>query len=88
MVGNMYVGKETWNPLAGRCGHECTYCSSHTLRRRYKACNVKYNGPYRIYEHEMTSLGKGKTIFVVAQNDLFEKLNNATKGNVSTKILK
>lgn len=74
MKNNMYKNVTPFNPLAGKCGHECQYCSSHTLRERYKACAVKYDGPYRIIEKELNkNLGEGNTIFVCAQNDLFEK---------------
>jgi protein gp37 len=73
MVGNMYKDVVTWNPLAGRCKHECVYCSTHTLRKLYPNCNSKYSGEYRLVEHEMKkSIGKNKTIFVCSQNDLFD----------------
>lgn len=73
MSGNMYPGVKTWNPLAGRCKHECDYCSTEGIRNRYDACMEKYNGEHRLYKHEFKNLGKGKTIFVCAQNDLFEE---------------
>jgi protein gp37 len=74
LSGNMYEGVKTWNPLAGRCRHECAYCSTNGLRKRYAACATKYDGECRLVASEMRkSLGKGKTVFVCAQNDLFEK---------------
>ena len=70
--GNMYEGFQTWNPLAGECPHKCQYCSTHNLKKRFPAINAKYSGELRLDEKAMNkSLGKGNTIFVVAQNDLF-----------------
>lgn len=71
LAGNMFSGVETWNPLACRCSHECTYCSTNSLRKRYKACKIKYEGEPRLVGHEFKNLGKGKRIFVCSQNDLF-----------------
>ena len=70
----MYEGVKTVNALGGRCEHECIYCSSHTQRKRWKACKVKYNGEYRIYESVMKeNWGKNQVIFVCGQNDMFAK---------------
>ena len=67
----MYPGVETWNPLAGACLHECSYCSTNALKR-YPVIQCKYSGEIRLdYKALGKNLGKGKTIFVVAQNDLF-----------------
>lgn len=69
--GNMYEGVDTWNPLSGRCSHNCSYCSSNTFMR-YPAFKKKYSGCLRLDNTAMRkNLGKGKTWFVVAQNDLF-----------------
>jgi len=72
--GNMYPGVETWNPLAGECKHECSYCSTNSLMR-YPIIKTKYSGGLRLdYKTLSKSLGnKNKIIFVVAQNDLFAK---------------
>lgn len=69
--GNMYEFiTDTWNPLAGKCPHNCGYCSTNKFR--YPVLKKKYSGPIRIEESELkTNLGKGKFIFVCAQNDLF-----------------
>lgn len=73
MPGNMYAGVKTWNPLAGRCKHECRYCSTHTLRNVYPNCRTKYEGEYRIDLKAFNKTqGRGNTIFLCAQNDLFE----------------
>jgi DNA repair photolyase len=70
--GNMYTFvSHTWNPLGGRCPHNCGYCSTGSLRNRFPNLKDKYSGPPRIIESELISLGSGKFIFVCAQNDLF-----------------
>jgi protein gp37 len=61
----------TWNPLAGECEYKCNYCSTKTLRRRYPVMQTKYQGEYQLVEKEFKNLGKDKTWFVCAQNDLF-----------------
>ena len=74
--GNMYQDwvNFIWNPLAGKCYHNCSYCSSNKLRNRFPILNKKYSGKPRIQENEMkTNLGKDNFIFVCAQNDLFAK---------------
>jgi DNA repair photolyase len=75
--GNMYKFiTHTWNPLAGKCEHNCKYCSTNKLRR-YPAIENKYSGEYRIIEKELkTNLGSDNFIFVCAQNDLFENKVN------------
>ena len=75
---NMYnFINATWNPLGGKCIHNCSYCSSNKLRKRYHVLNQKYSGPTRFFEKELTTnLGKNNTIFVCAQQDLFAKRVN------------
>jgi len=71
--GNMYEFiNATWNPIGGKCPHECTYCSTNKF---YYPCLVKkYSGPPRLIESELkTNLGKNNFIFAVAQGDLFSK---------------
>jgi len=69
--GNMYTWAKPWNPLAGECPHKCGYCSTKTLKR-FPIVAEKYSGPLRLDQKEMEKdLGKGKTIFVCGQNDLF-----------------
>ena len=75
--GNMYreiLGQNlthTWNPLGGKCPHECTYCSTQKLMR-YPVIKKKYSGPPKLCENTLQdNLGSGNFIFVVAQNDLF-----------------
>ena len=59
-----------WNPLGGKCFHDCSYCSSNRFRR-YKAFDKKYSGMPRLIDKEFHGFGKDKVIFVCAQNDLF-----------------
>lgn len=69
--GNMYEGVITWNPLAGECSHGCSYCSTNALKR-YPGVAAKYSGDIRLTEDLLKKFKGGpKTIFVVAQNDLF-----------------
>lgn len=69
--GNMYdFVTHTWNPLAGECPHKCSYCSTNKLKR-YPGILNKYSGEPRLDEKQLTNLGQGNFIFVVAQGDLF-----------------
>lgn len=71
--GEMYKDMgltHTWNPLSGACKHGCTYCSTNKLRR-YEVIDTKYSGECRIVDKDLCNLGKGNTIFVCAQTDLF-----------------
>jgi len=70
--GNMYgFITHTWNPLIGQCPHNCSYCSTNKLKKRFPSMNKRYSGELRLDEKQFHSLGEGKTIFVCAQNDLF-----------------
>ena len=71
--GNMYPDKDTWNPLAGECMHECVYCYRKNWKLRSKSCNNKYSGKVRLWDSEFKSLGKGNEIFVCSMTDLFSK---------------
>lgn len=79
--GHMYDWlSHTWNPLGGKCLHQCGYCSCNKLMR-YPGIQKKYSGESRIMEHEMkTNLGTDNFIFVCAQSDLFAE-------NVSSDIV-
>jgi DNA repair photolyase len=60
----------THTHLAGRCPHECVYCSIQDLQKRFP--NLPYSGPLRLKEKEFAvQYGTGKTIFVENCNDLF-----------------
>jgi protein gp37 len=68
----MYENTKSINPLGGKCEIDCLYCSTKSLRKRYKACAEKYGGPYRLYPKELPKFHKfyGQ-VFVCGQNDLF-----------------
>jgi hypothetical protein len=69
--GNMYPGVKTFNPLAGKCLHDCHYCSTNALKR-FPVIKEKYSGEWRIDRNTLyKDLGSGNTWFVCAQNDLF-----------------
>jgi DNA repair photolyase len=69
--GNMYEFiTHTHNPLAGKCFHDCDYCSTKNFY--YPSLKNKYSGTIRLDEKAMLeNLGKNNFIFAVAQNDLF-----------------
>ncbi len=58
----------TWNPLAGRCPHHCSYCYMNRIRN----FNRKYRGDIRLSENALqTDLGEERTIFVGSATDIF-----------------
>jgi DNA repair photolyase len=61
--GNMYPWiTHTWNPVRGKCPHDCIYCYM----------KGKPIGDLRFVEKEMqTNLGTGKKIFVGSSTDMF-----------------
>ena len=61
--GNMYdFVTHTWNPIKGKCMHDCKYC----YMKKWKQL------PLRLDENEMqTDLGKGNIIFVGSSCDMF-----------------
>jgi hypothetical protein len=68
--GNMYSGVKTQNPLAGKCLHGCSYCSTNSFY--YPVLKEKYSGKLRLdYNALSKNLGKNNTWFICAQNDLF-----------------
>ena len=68
--GNMYPWvTHTWNPLAGQCKHDCSYCY---MKRSFLGNLKKYEGEVRLFEEELnTDLGYGNTIFVGSATDIF-----------------
>lgn len=73
MSGNMYkwVGF-TWNPIAGKCPHECEYCYVPKVALRYANLREKYSGPIRLDKKAFrVRFPKGKTVFVCSMNDMF-----------------
>ena len=61
--GNMYKFiTNTWNPIKGKCLHDCTYC--------YMKSIPQYSKPLFI-ESEMTTPLNGKSIFIGSSTDVF-----------------
>jgi hypothetical protein len=77
---NMYQFiTHTWNPLAGKCPHDCGYCSTHKLLIRWPEVMKKYSGDPHLDSKAMKdSLGYHNFIFVASQNDLFASGVKAT----------
>lgn len=61
--GNMYPWvTHTWNPIKGRCGHQCVYCYM----------NGRSVGGLRLDEKCLSdNLGEGRTIFVGSSTDMW-----------------
>ena len=63
--GNMYgFVTHTWNPIKGRCGHNCSYCYMHSFWNRMKNSDFRIDG-------EMGNLGKDRFIFVGSSTDMW-----------------
>jgi DNA repair photolyase len=63
--GNMYPWIDaTWNPIRGRCPHDCLYCYA---RRTWSKDNIVAY----IQEEQNTKLGTGKKIFVGSSVDIW-----------------
>lgn len=61
---------KTWNPLAGECSHQCTYCWARRFAERHKFS--KYQGQPRIDERQIGRRFKsGDFVFVQDMSDLF-----------------
>lgn len=61
---------KTWNPLGGKCAHDCSYCWAKNLINRHKM--AKYQGTPRIDESRINErFKKGSFIFVQDMSDLF-----------------
>lgn len=59
---------ETWNPVAGACPYECSYCWAKDLINRYKY--AKYQGPPRLDEKAMKKIPDKGFIFVQDMSDI------------------
>jgi len=70
--GNMYPWvTHTWNPLAGKCLHDCSYCY---MKQRFLGSLKKYQGNTRIDKNSLVDdLGINNTIFVGSATDIFGK---------------
>jgi len=69
--GNMFeFVSHTWNPLKGRCPHQCGYCYVDRIYKRFKR-NIP---PLHLDERELkTDLGSGNFIFVGSSTDMWAK---------------
>ncbi|MEM1589925.1 MAG: DUF5131 family protein, partial [Candidatus Bathyarchaeia archaeon] len=97
-VGDMYNFVDyTWNPLGGKCPHQCTYCYT----KKPPVCwSKKYVGEQRLWEKELKTKLKPKrfyrtitlpfvpkdkfVVFVSSNND---PLTDWTPRNIFQKIL-
>jgi protein gp37 len=63
--GNMYgFVTHTWNPIKGKCSHDCSYCYMKVFPQK----------PLRLVEKELQDdLGSGNFIFVGSSTDMFAK---------------
>lgn len=60
--GNMYPWvTHTWNPISGKCSHECIYC----YMKGYPLRDVNFK------ETRTQEIGKGKKIFVGSSTDMW-----------------
>lgn len=66
---------KTWNPLGGRCSHNCSYCWSMGENGLVKKYNMeKYTGAPRLIMKEFEKkFNKDDFIFVCDMTDLFSK---------------
>lgn len=69
-----WVGK-TWNPLRGKCNHECPYCYVPVMGKRMKAIAEKYSGDPMVDQKALKTIPSvkedGQAIFVCSMHDLF-----------------
>lgn len=62
--GNMYeFVTHTWNPIKGKCMHECSYCYMKDFELK----------EVRLVEKEFIDLGENNTIFIGSGTDVFAK---------------
>jgi DNA repair photolyase len=69
--GDMYPFVDwIWNPVSGRCQHNCSYCYVKRIARRF---NHEQAYPHVVKAELHTNLGHGNTIFVCSGCDLFAR---------------
>ena len=62
--GNMYPWvTHTWNPIKGKCPHDCSYC----YMKRYPQRELHFDAVTMV----TTDLGEGNTIFVGSSCDMW-----------------
>lgn len=70
--GEMYDWVDcTYNPLAGACSHQCSYCYVNALKKRSPVIMNKYSGEPRLDEGVLRKKIKPGTYFLCSCNDLF-----------------
>ncbi len=63
--GNMYnFITHTWNPVKGKCSHDCSYCYMSKIQPNAKAPRLALN-------ELNTYLGEGNSIFIGSSTDMF-----------------
>jgi len=69
MTGKMFPFiTETWNPVAGECPYDCSYCWAKSLIKRYNF--VKYTGPARLDEKTLKKIPTKGFVFVDDMSDI------------------
>jgi len=69
--GNMYPFAYTWNPIGGKCHHECIYCYVKDLRKR--GIKKYFGKPYldeKAFKDKLV-IPDGYIVFVQSCGDLF-----------------
>lgn len=71
--GNMYeFSDHRWNPLAGDCIHNCSYCYVKALKKRFVRLHEKYSGYPRLCQSTLNqNLGRNRFYFVGSMTDMF-----------------
>lgn len=69
--GNMFsFVTHTWNPIRGKCYHDCKYCYMKAMSKRFNLDTQ--NKPAYFDKKELkTNLGRDNFIFICSSNDLF-----------------
>lgn len=73
-TGNMFPFVDwTINPIAGKCQHKCSYCSTPIIGNFRQVVGDKYAGEYLLITKELYNWGNDRgTIFIENMGDLFE----------------
>jgi DNA repair photolyase len=67
--GNMYPFVDwLWNPVSGRCQHDCSYCYVKRIKDRFR---YDQPDPHLVESEFQTNLGRFNVIFVCSGCDLF-----------------
>lgn len=69
-TGNMYgFVTHTWNPIRGKCSHDCSYCYMKGMAKRFPD---KLGNPIELVEKELEQkFQEGQFIFVGSSSDVF-----------------